>query len=90
MGYYSAATLDTRVTPNLWRDGSGANNHVSISRGPGSVSVGTDTRGGKAFSYVKGTTADGVKFPQVFNTTNNYTLFHVTRCSPATCKCCSS
>ncbi len=43
------------------------------------MNMSSDTRSGKTFSYVKGSEADGVRFPQIFNT-SNYTLFHLTRC----------
>lgn len=77
VGYYAPDSLDTSVTPAIWRDLSGKNNHASTHRG--APFLGTETRGGKTFDIVRGTTTDGVRFPQIFNRTNPYTLIHVAK-----------
>jgi hypothetical protein len=79
VGYYTADSLDTSVSPPVWNDASGLNNHAIFSRGGAGVGLSTDTRSGKTFSFVRGAATDGVRFPLTFNVSNKYTLFHITK-----------
>lgn len=76
VGYYHAGSFN--ATNNRWNDDSGAGNHATITRGT-TATTGTETRAGSTISYVYGAQTDGIRFPQNFNSSNLYTLFHVTR-----------